>query len=167
MSLAVAQVSAPRMPPTFFVVDVRNRKLVNSLASRPDLKPEDLATVEPIEFTARDGLKIRAYLTTPNGPQTKQLPMIVLVHGGPHGVYDTYDFDFEPQLFASRGYVVLQVNYRGSGGRGSKFQGAGTASGAAKCRTTLPTPCVGRSAMASRTQSGSASTAAATTPTQR
>lgn len=81
--------------------------------------------VEPFEFSARDGMKIRGYLTTPQGPSAKQLPMIVLVHGGPHGVYDSFGFDFEAQLFASRGYAVLQVNYRGSGGRGRAFQAAG------------------------------------------
>jgi dipeptidyl aminopeptidase/acylaminoacyl peptidase len=125
MTLAVASISAPRMPPSFFVVDVKGRKLLHQLSSRPDLKREDLAAVEPIEFAARDGMKIRGYLTTPNGPQTQQLPLIVLVHGGPHGVYDGYDFDPEVQLMASRGYAVLQVNYRGSGGRGRDFEAAG------------------------------------------
>ncbi len=125
MSLAVARVSSPNTPPTFFVVDVKLHKLLVQLASRPDLKPEDLAKVEPIEFKARDGMKIRGYLTMPNGPSAKQLPMIVVVHGGPHGVYDTYGFDYETQLLASRGYVVLQVNYRGSGGRGRIFEAAG------------------------------------------
>lgn len=125
ISLAVARVSAPRKPPRFFVVDVKNPKLLEELAAYPNLKSEHLANVDPIEFAARDGLKIRGYLTTPKGAQQKQLPMIVVVHGGPHGVYDTYDFDWEAQLFASRGYAVLQVNYRGSGGRGRKFAGAG------------------------------------------
>jgi dipeptidyl aminopeptidase/acylaminoacyl peptidase len=61
----------------------------------------------------------------PNGTDGKKLPMIVLVHGGPHGVHDEYGFDYEAQLFASRGYAVLQVNYRGSGGRGHAYQSAG------------------------------------------
>ena len=96
-----------------------------ALASRPDLKSDHLSKVEPVEFIARDGLKIRGFLTTPKGAEEKRLPMVVVVHGGPHGVYDRYEFDWETQLFASRGYAVLQVNYRGSGGRGREFQGAG------------------------------------------
>lgn len=125
MTLAVARISGPRTPPIFYVVDVKQRKFLHQLRSRPDLKREDLAAVEPIEFNARDGRKIRGYLTMPNGPGAKQLPMIVMVHGGPHGVYDGFGFDFEAQLFASRGYVVLQVNYRGSAGRGRVFQADG------------------------------------------
>jgi dipeptidyl aminopeptidase/acylaminoacyl peptidase len=125
MSLVVARISGPRMPPTYFVMDVKARKALHQLPSRPDLRPEDLAAVEPIEFTARDGIKIRGYLTTPNVHDAKRLPMIVLVHGGPHGVFDRYEFDYEAQLLASRGYAVLQVNYRGSGGRGREFESSG------------------------------------------
>ena len=125
MSRVVARISGPRSPPIYYVVDVPGRKLLHQLSSRPDLKPENLAAVEPIEFTARDGMKIRGFLTMPNGSRTKQLPMIVVVHGGPHGVYDRFEFDYETQLLASRGYVVLQVNYRGSGGRGHAFESAG------------------------------------------
>lgn len=125
LSLAIAIISAPQLPPTYYVVDIPGRKLLVALASRPDLKAEQLGKVEPIEFTARDGLKIRGYLTTPPGAPEKGLPMVVVVHGGPHGVHDSYVFDWETQLFASRGYAVLQVNYRGSGGRGREFLGAG------------------------------------------
>jgi len=124
-SLAVAQLSGPRTPAMFFVIDVKKQKVLQQLAAYPDLKSEDLAAVDPIEFKARDGLMIRGYLTTPNGSNSKKLPMIVLVHGGPHGIYDTLTFNYEAQLFASRGYAVLQVNYRGSGGRGREFMGAG------------------------------------------
>jgi dipeptidyl aminopeptidase/acylaminoacyl peptidase len=84
--------------------------------------------VEPIEVTVRDGLSVRSYLTLPQGQAAgdgEALPMIVLVHGGPHGPYDTWGFDTEAQLFASQGYAVLQVNYRGSGGRGVEFMAAG------------------------------------------
>jgi dipeptidyl aminopeptidase/acylaminoacyl peptidase len=125
LKLAVVQVSAPRTPVIYFVVDVPNRKFLHQLQSRPDLKSAQLAVVEPIEFKARDGLAIRGYLTMPQGAVQKNLPMIVMVHGGPHGPYDEYVFDWETQLFASRGYVVLQINYRGSGGRGRNFEAAG------------------------------------------
>lgn len=125
MSLAVVTISSPLTPPTYYVVDVPGRKLLVQLESRPDLKADQLAQVDPIEFTARDGVKIRGLLTMPRGAPEKSLPMVVVVHGGPHGVYDHYGFDWEAQLFASRGYAVLQVNYRGSGGRGREFQNAG------------------------------------------
>ncbi|HVY83335.1 MAG TPA: S9 family peptidase [Steroidobacteraceae bacterium] len=125
MSYAVAVISAPRTPPVFIVVDVKNHKLLQHLVAYPDIKVDELGDAYPIEFVARDGLKIRGYLTVPHGVPQKKLPMIVLVHGGPHGVYDAWDFDWEAQLFASRGYAVLQVNYRGSGGRGRDFEDAG------------------------------------------
>lgn len=125
MKLAVVRVSAPRMPPVFYVMDVPNRTFLHQLQTRPDLKAEQLANVDPIEYESRDGKKLRGYLTVPRGSQQAKLPMIVLVHGGPHGVYDTFGFDYEAQLFASRGYAVLQVNFRGSGGRGRDFEAAG------------------------------------------
>jgi dipeptidyl aminopeptidase/acylaminoacyl peptidase len=125
LKLAVVRVSAPRTPDIYFVVDIPGRKFLHQLQSRPDLKSAQLAAVEPIEYKARDGTAIRGYLTMPQGATQKNLPMIVMVHGGPHGIEDFYDFDFETQLFASRGYAVLQVNYRGSGGRGRNFEAAG------------------------------------------
>jgi dipeptidyl aminopeptidase/acylaminoacyl peptidase len=125
LSLAVARVSAPRIPPVFYLVDVKKQKVLQMLPAFPDLKPEDLAPTDPIEVVVRDKMKIRGYLTTPKGSTMKNLPMIVLVHGGPHGPYDRYDFDPEAQLFASRGFAVLQVNFRGSGGRGRDFENAG------------------------------------------
>lgn len=125
MSLAVAQVSAPRIPTVFYLVDVKNLKVLQALPAYPEPKPDDLAPMDPIEVVVRDKMKIRGYLTTPKGSSMKGLPMIVVVHGGPHGVYDDYDYNPEVQLLASRGYAVLQVNFRGSGGRGREFNAAG------------------------------------------
>ena len=75
---------------------------------------------EPIALKARDGLELHGYVTRPAGDGPH--PMVVLPHGGPHGVRDTWEFDPEAQLLANRGYAVLQVNYRGSGGYGMDFQ---------------------------------------------
>jgi dipeptidyl aminopeptidase/acylaminoacyl peptidase len=125
MSVAVAQVSSPQMPPLYLLVDVKNLKVLQQHPGRPALKDEDLSPTEPFEVSVRDNMKIRGYLTTPRGSTGKNLPMVVLVHGGPHGSFDRYDFDGEVQLFASRGYAVLQVNFRGSGGRGREFTFAG------------------------------------------
>ena len=125
MSMAVAAVSSPTMPSEFFLLDVKNLKVLQRLASRPKLKREDLSNTDPFEVAVRDGMKIRGYLTTPRGSSGKNMPTIVLLHGGPHGPYDRYDFNDEVQLLASRGFAVLQVNFRGSGGRGNDFMLSG------------------------------------------
>ena len=125
MAYVVARVSSPRVPLVYFYVDVKNRKLLQHLAAYPDLKSADLSDVDPIELKARDGTIVRGYVTTPNVAVKKKLPLIVMVHGGPYGIYDAWGFDPEAQLFASRGYAVLQVNFRGSGGRGRQFEASG------------------------------------------
>jgi len=95
------------------------------MARRRHLDPDRMARVMPFSFTARDGQQIHAYLTIPNGSDGKHLPLIVNPHGGPIGPRDVWYFNSEAQLFASRGYATLQVNYRGSGGYGRGFQNAG------------------------------------------
>jgi len=95
------------------------------MARRRHLDPEQMARVMPFSFSARDGRQIHAYLTIPNGADGKHLPLIVNPHGGPIGPRDVWYFNSEAQLFASRGYATLQVNYRGSGGYGRGFQNAG------------------------------------------
>jgi dipeptidyl aminopeptidase/acylaminoacyl peptidase len=89
------------------------------------LKPAELAPSRYVSYTARDGLKIPAYLTLPLGRPAKGLPLIVLPHGGPYGVRDTPDYDPEVQFLANRGYAVLQPNYRGSDGYGKDFYAKG------------------------------------------
>lgn len=93
--------------------------------NRQWLAKEEMASVMPFSFTARDGMLIHGYLTIPNGSDGSGLPMIVNPHGGPIGPRDQWRFNWEAQLLASRGYAVLQVNYRGSGGYGKGFQDAG------------------------------------------
>jgi dipeptidyl aminopeptidase/acylaminoacyl peptidase len=78
---------------------------------------------EPIALAARDGLPLHGYVTRPAGPGPHA--MVVMPHDGPLGERDTWEFDWEVQLLASRGYAVLQVNYRGSAGYGSDFLRAG------------------------------------------
>ncbi|WP_395377027.1 S9 family peptidase [Marinicella sp. W31] len=93
----------------------------------PQLKAEDMAEMRPIKFQSRDGLTIHAYLTIPKAQKEGQkFPLIVNPHGGPYGPRDTWEFNSETQLFASRGYATLQINYRGSGGYGKKFYLAGS-----------------------------------------
>lgn len=123
LDLALAYAVGPQNPGTFLLLDVRRQAVLQRLVTRPWLTEAKLAEMEPLEVTVRDGLTVRSYLTLPQTPGPH--PLIVLVHGGPHGVYDSWGFDPEAQLFAHHGYAVLQVNFRGSGGRGQAFQEAG------------------------------------------
>ena len=91
---------------------------------QPKLDDAPLATMTPIEFTARDGMKINGYLTLPVGVPDKNLPLVLFVHGGPWG-RDSWGFNPYAQLLANRGYAVLQINFRSSTGFGKKFLHAG------------------------------------------
>ncbi len=106
----------------WYLFDRDNGKMQRVAEYRPWLKPEQMATVIPIEFQSRHGETIHGFLTTNHNGAG---PMVVMPHGGPHGVNDTWGFDPEVQFLASRGYAVLQVNYRGSGGRGEDFERLG------------------------------------------
>ena len=118
----VVAVSSDRNPGDLYLFDRTTGKARFLMPSRPWVKPEQMSETKPIAFTARDGLQIHGYLTIPNGSNGKNLPMIVYVHGGPMGPRDDWNYQSPTQLFANRGYAVLQVNYRGSGGFGKAFQ---------------------------------------------
>ncbi len=115
MTFGIVRVTAPQLPLQFFYADLKNHKLLQQLLGRPDLKVQDLAPVELIEYKARDGLKIRGYLTIPNTPTKTKLPMIVLVHGGPHGRPRQLGIRLRSAALRFAWLrAVLQVNYRGS-----------------------------------------------------
>lgn len=86
----------------------------------PWLKEDELADMKPVEYEARDGLKIQGYLTLPQNVEAKNLPVVVNVHGGPWA-RDSWGFNPEVQFLANRGYAVFQMNFRGSTGYGKKF----------------------------------------------
>jgi len=92
--------------------------------NQPDLAKYTLANMQPISFTARDGLIVHGYLTLPIGEQQKNLPTVLDVHGGPWA-RDAWGYNPEAQWFANRGYACLQVNFRGSTGYGKDFLNAG------------------------------------------
>src|SRR4249919_696644 len=94
------------------------------MKNRPALDPAKMAHVLPFSFKARDGKTIYGYMTVPRG-KSKGLPTIIHPHGGPIGIRDDWGFDWESQLLANRGYLVVQVNFRGSGGYGKAFEAAG------------------------------------------
>jgi dipeptidyl aminopeptidase/acylaminoacyl peptidase len=96
----------------------------------------ELAKMEPIAFTARDGLEVHGYITFPVGVERSNLPCVLFVHGGPWS-RDTWGFAAYPQWIANRGWVCLQVNYRGSIGYGKEFVNAGDREWAAKMHDDL------------------------------
>ncbi len=91
---------------------------------QPALSRYELAPMEPFSFTSRDGLTVHGYVTFPPGADRSGLPMVLNVHGGPWA-RDTWGFDPEAQWLANRGYLCVQVNYRGSTGYGKAFVNAG------------------------------------------
>lgn len=120
--LIVFSVRSDRNPGELYLYDRKTAKARFLMRRMQWIEPGKMASVRPVRITARDGLSLHGYLTVPNGSSGKGLPMIVNVHGGPMGVRDDWDFHAENQLLASRGYLVLQVNFRGSSGRGVKFE---------------------------------------------
>jgi len=105
----------------YTLLNLDTGKLLPIAKTRPWLKPEDMAEMHPVKCAARDGLELNGYLTMPVGRGRKNLPLVTFVHGGPFDVRDEWGFDPIVQFLANRGYAVLQVNYRGSGGFGDEF----------------------------------------------
>jgi dipeptidyl aminopeptidase/acylaminoacyl peptidase len=122
---AIALLSSDRNPGQFLLVDLKAENKLEMLFHRkPHLAPNELAPMMPIEVKVRDGSKIYGYITSaPDTP--KPGPMIVVIHGGPHGPRDFWGYDTNVQLMASLGVHVLQVNFRGSGGYGLDYEQKG------------------------------------------
>lgn len=119
-NVAMILVTHDREPGTYFVLDQKAGSLTQFKRVR-DLDPARLRPMEPITYTARDGLEIHGYLTRPATPAGRRVPLVILPHGGPFGIRDIWGFDDDVQFLATRGYAVLQPNYRGSGGYGRGF----------------------------------------------
>ena len=102
------------VPGSFYLFDVKARKLTWLLDRRPWIKPDELSPMRAVRYAARDGLEIPAYLTLPRGKPGKNLPLVLVIHGGPWVDGDTWQYHPEVQFLASRGYAVLQPNFRGT-----------------------------------------------------
>ena len=111
-------------PIPYFLYDRQRREGRFLFDHRPELSQYELVPMEPFSFQARDGLTIHGYLTFPPGVGRKNLPMVLNVHGGPWA-RDVWGFDPEAQWLANRGYLCVQVNFRGSTGYGKAFVNAG------------------------------------------
>ena len=122
---AIIQVDSSQSPGKYFLYDDAKQSVALIADRAPWINPKEMGQVRIVRFKARDGVELNGYLTLPAGREPKALPLIVDPHGGPYGVRDYEGWNPDTQFFASRGYAVLQINYRGSGGFGSAFQQAG------------------------------------------
>ena len=120
---AVISVSSDNNPGAFYIYNSGTRKLKQYGKSKY-IDSNKMASVKGIKVKARDGLDLYGYLTLPKGTSGK-VPLVVKVHGGPHGPRDYWGWDDENQLLAANGYGVLQINFRGSGGYGRVFEEIG------------------------------------------
>ncbi len=132
----VVRLDSPTDGPGYALVDLTTHGSQWLGAEYPGLDVADISQVRPIRFKAADGLSISGYLTLPSGRDPKNLPLVVFPHGGP-AARDEPGFDWWAQAMASRGYAVLQVNYRGSDGLGRSFLEAGFGEWGRKMQTDL------------------------------
>jgi len=125
-SKAVVLVQSDIDPGAFYLWDAKAGKSSLLFERAKWIKSDLMASMQPVEFKARDGMTLHGYLSTPPGKEdAKHLPLVVYVHGGPIGLRDRWGYDPYIQMMTTRGYAVLQVNFRGSGGYGFNFQRAG------------------------------------------
>jgi len=123
---AIYYVTSDINPGEYYLVDHDSGKARFIAAGSEKLDPERMSPMQPFRFKARDGLEMEGFLTRPKSwPAGEAGPLVVMPHGGPKGIYDAWGYDSEVQLLASRGYAVLQLNFRGSGNYGKQFRDAG------------------------------------------
>ncbi len=122
---ALYNVRSPTNSGEYYLFDTASHKANFLFARDTWLDPSLLSPTKPIMVKARDGLMLQGYLTLPIGKTPKNLPLVVMPHGGPHGIRDDARYDAWVQVLANAGYAVLKVNFRGSGGYGRDFEIAG------------------------------------------
>lgn len=132
-------VASDRDPGSYYLFDKKTGVADLLFSTMQEIDPEQMSERRPFAFKARDGLDLFGYLTIPKNADTskQKLPMVLLPHGGPFGIDDDWYFDVDAQFLASRGYAVLQVNFRGSGNRGEAFKESGYKQWGAKIQEDL------------------------------
>jgi dienelactone hydrolase len=121
---------------TYWLVDIAKHSAVPLGYQYPTINADDVGPVRMVDWKAADGLALRGVLTLPPGRAAKNLPLVVLPHGGPEA-RDYPTFDWWAQAFASRGYAVFQPNFRGSDGYGVAFRNAGFGQWGRKMQTDI------------------------------
>ena len=136
LSVMVFRAEGAGEPGSTYLFDAE-RQSVNLIGrERPNLAATDVAEVSAVRYTAEDGLELMGYLTKPSGREARNLPLIVLPHGGP-AARDEAGFDWWAQALASRGYAVFQPQFRGSEGFGQSLMEAGYGEWGRKMQTDL------------------------------
>src|SRR5690606_6054383 len=124
--VSLIYIYSDRNPGEWAVFNRKTNNLARLLQANPEIDPARMGSRHYVRFPASDGVELDGYVTVPAGvTELKNLPMVLLPHGGPHGVSDKWRYDQDAQFLATRGYLVLQVKYRGSGVRGYAFREAG------------------------------------------
>lgn len=122
----IVQVNSDIVPGRTYLFNLEKNELQFIFQHHDTIKSSELAEIEPIKFKASDGQIINGFFTAAKNKKSDQIaPVVIMVHGGPHGVRDYWSFSRQVQYLALNGYSVLQVNYRGSGGYGRNFELAG------------------------------------------
>lgn len=122
--LAVLNIWSDRNNGDFYLFDTDKNSADLLYSRREWFDPAKVPASRAIEVSARDGMKLHGYLTLPLGKE-KHLPLVVLPHGGPFGIFDAWGFDDDSQMLADAGYAVLRLNFRGSGNYGRDYKNAG------------------------------------------
>lgn len=121
--LALLDVRGDQNPGALYLLNRTSNSLAPLFSRRSQIDPKDMSTREPFTIKNDEGMDLFGFVTLPTS--VSKPPLLVIPHGGPHGVADTFLFDAEAQFFASQGFAVLQVNFRGSGGYGTPLLAAG------------------------------------------
>ena len=121
----VVFVSNDRDPGQWYLYDNEHNKATFIIAKNKRINPADMNAKRFFTVKVRDGETINGFITLPATQVVENLPAVLLVHGGPFGVKEKWRFENEAQLLAAQGYAVIQMNYRGSGGFGDKFESLG------------------------------------------
>ncbi len=112
-------------PGDFFIYDQKAKAAEHVVSRSQWIDPAQAAPVRAVTLKARDGMVLHGFLTTPPGGPSRNLPTVVMPHGGPFGVFDEGTYDVQSQMLAAAGYAVLQLNFRGSGNYGRAYKAAG------------------------------------------